>query len=185
MFGVSKYNVPYRAPPEVWYKAMLSKLEKFEKFTSRFSHYLNWIAGIGIVAMAALIVADIIGNKVFKSPLPGGIEYIGFLGVVVIAFAIAQTQFLRGHIEVEFIVEYFPKKVQRWLSIFVYICLLALWAVIAWRCIDFGLVLQNSGEVSMTERIPFYPFVYAIAFCCIPTFMVMLIQLIRVVGVKK
>jgi TRAP-type C4-dicarboxylate transport system permease small subunit len=98
---------------------------------------------------------------------------------VVIAFAIAQTQYFRGHIEVEFIVQYLPKNIQRVISIFVHICLLVLWAVIAWRSVDFGMVLQSTGEVSMTERIPFYPFVYAIAFCCIPMFLVVLIQLIK------
>lgn len=154
-------------------------MDNFEKFVNRFSHYLNLIAGVGLVAMALLIVLDIIGNKAFKFPLPGGIEFVGFLGVVVIAFAIAQTQLLRGHIEVEFIVQYFSKRVQRGLAIFVHICLLVLWVVIAWRSVDFGMILQSTGEVSMTERIPFYPFVYAIAFCCVPMFLVVLIQLIK------
>ena len=136
--------------------------------------------------MALLIVLDIIGNKAFKFPLPGGIEFVGFLGVVVIAFAIAQTQYLRGHIEVEFIVQYLPQKIQQGLAIFVHICMLVLWAVLAWRSVDFGIVLQSTGEVSMTERIPFYPFVYAIAFCCIPMFLVVLIQLIKeLTGARK
>ncbi len=161
-------------------------MNNFEKFVSRFSHFLNLIAGVGLVVMALLIVLDIIGNKVFKFPLPGGIEYVGFLGVVVIAFAIAQTQYFHGHIEVEFIVQYLPQKIQRVLAIFVHICLLALWAVLAWRSVDFGIILQSTGEVSMTERIPFYPFVYAIALCCIPMFLVVLIQLLQVLtGARK
>jgi TRAP-type C4-dicarboxylate transport system permease small subunit len=161
-------------------------MDKLESFVNRFSRYLNWIAGVGLIAMAGLAAADIVANKAFKSPLPGGIEVVGFLGVVVSAFAIAQTQILRGHIEVEFIVEYLPKRVKRILYIFVYICCLILWALIAWRSFDFGLVLQTTGEVSMTERIPFYPFVYGIAFCGIVTFLVLVVQVVReIVGVVK
>lgn len=161
-------------------------MEKFEKFVNRFSQYLNCVAGIGLIIMAMLAVADIIGNKVFKFPLPGGIEVVGFLGVVVTAFSISQTQILRGHIEVEFVVDRLPKKAKRIIYIFVYFCLLILWAVIAWRSYDFGRILQTTGEVSMTERIPFYPFVYAISFCCILTFLVVVLQLIKEIsGVVK
>ena len=165
--------------PQNIVEKQIKAMDNFEKFIKRFCNYLNQIAGVGLVVMSLLIVLDIIGNKAFKFPLPGGIEFVGFLGVVVIAFAIAQTQYFRGHIEVEFIVQYLPKNIQRVISILVHICLLVLWAVIAWRSVDFGMVLQSTGEVSMTERIPFYPFVYAIAFCCIPMFLVVLIQLIK------
>jgi TRAP-type C4-dicarboxylate transport system permease small subunit len=165
---------------------MSNKMEKFQKLVDRASHLLNVIAGVGLIAMATLAVSDIIGNKAFKFPLPGGIEVVGFLGVVVTAFSIAQTQILRGHIEVEFIVDRLPKKAKGIIYIFVYFCLLILWAVIAWRSYDFGRILQTTGEVSMTERIPFYPFVYAIAFCCILTFLVLVLQLIKEIsGVVK
>jgi TRAP-type C4-dicarboxylate transport system permease small subunit len=159
---------------------------KFEKYINIISFYLNSIAGVGLIAMAALAVLDIIGNKAFKYPLPGGIEVVGFLGVVVTAFAIAQTQILRGHIEVEFIIERFPRKLQKAIYIFNYVCLVVLWLVIAWRMIDYALILQNTGEVSMTERIPFYPFVYCLAFCCILTFLVFVTQLAKeITGARK
>jgi TRAP-type C4-dicarboxylate transport system permease small subunit len=161
-------------------------MKKFEKIIDLCSYYLNWVAGVGLIAMAALAVGDIIGNKAFKFPLSGGIEVVGFLGVVITAFAISRTQILRGHIEVDFIVERFPRKVRNSIYIFIFICLVALWAVIAWRMFDYGQVLQNTGEVSMTERIPFYPFVYAIAVCSVINFLVLVGQLVKEInGVMK
>ena len=166
---------------------MSGKLDKLEKFARSLSNYLNWVAGIGLVGMLALIVADIIGAKIFKWPIPGGIEVVGFLGVVVIAFAIAQTQILRGHIEVEFLVLRFPVKVQKLISSIVSFLSLALFAILAWRSFDFGRTLQVTNEVSMTQEIPFYPFVYGIAFCCISICLVLLVECLRSVAglVKK
>ena len=158
---------------------MSSKINKFEKFVNRLSNWLNWIGGIGLVAMLALIAADIIGAKLFKWPIPGGIEIVGFLSVIVIAFAIAQTQVVHGHIEVEFLVTRLPKTAQKVIASIIYLFSMALFALLAWRSYDFGHTLQVSGEVSMTQGIPFYPFVYALAFCCIPVFLVLLVQLLK------
>ena len=157
-------------------------MNQFEIIVKRVSYYLNWISGVGLIAMAILAVADIIGNKAFKHPLPGGIEIVGFLGVIVAAFAIAHTQVLRGHIEVEFIIERFPKKLQKYINIFNCVCLVVLWAIIGWRSFDFALILINTGEVSMTERIPFYPFVLLTVLCYILTFFVFIMQLIKEIG---
>src|SRR4030043_2176592 len=133
---------------------MAGKLDRFEKLINSLSTWLNWVAGVGLVTMLALIVADIIGAKLFKWPIPGGIEMVGFLGVVVATFAIAQTQVLHCHIEVEFVVTRLPKAAQKVISCFVYLLGMALFALLSWRSFEFGRTLQTSGEVSMTQELP-------------------------------
>jgi len=132
-----------------------------------------------LVAMLALTVADIIGIKFFKSPIPGAIEIVGFLGVVVAAFAIAYTYILRGHIRVEFFVMQMPQRVQAAINAFVSLIGIGLFGLLAWQSYAYGRVLQTTGEVSMTQKIPFYPFVYAIAFCCLPLCLVLLAEFLQ------
>lgn len=159
----------------------MSLLEKFEKFVILISKWFNVIAGIGIVAMLVLVTADIIGNKVFKYPIPGGIEFVTFIAVVAIAFAIAQTQLMRGHIEVEFIVDRMPPPAQRIISIIIYIFSMILFILLAWRSFIYANELMLSGEVSMTRGIPFYPFVYMLGLCSIVVFLVLLLQFIKTI----
>lgn len=168
--------------PQRMVSSMSSKLERLERFANSFSHWLNWVAGAGLVAMLGLVVADIVGIKIFKWPIPGGIEMVGFLGVVVVAFAIAYTQVQHGHIQVEFAVMRLPKRVQAGVAAFASLLGLALFALLAWRSYEFGRALQATGEVSMTQGIPFYPFVHAIAFCCIPVCLVLLVEFLRSVA---
>ena len=132
--------------------------------------------------MLGLAVADIIGIKLFKHPIPGGIEVVAFLGVVVTGFAIAYTQVVHGHIRVEFVVLRLPKRAQAVIFAVVSFLGLVFFALLAWRSYDFGRVLQTTGEVSMTQGIPFYPFVYAIAFCCIPVCLVLLAEFLKSVA---
>jgi len=126
--------------------------------------------------MLVLVIADIIGIKVFSSPVPGAIEVVAFLGVVVIGFAIAYTQVLHGHIKVDFIVMKFPPRLRSVIDVLIQILGMALFVMLAWRSIDYAQVLQASGEVSMTQRIPFYPFIYALAFCYLITFLVLAVE---------
>jgi TRAP-type C4-dicarboxylate transport system permease small subunit len=164
---------------------MSGKIDKFERFVNSLSNWLNWVAGAALVAMLAVIVADVIGAKVLKWPIPGGIEMVGFLGVIVIAFAIAHTQVLRGHIEVEFLVMRLPQTAQRAIAGTVYLLGMALFGLLAWRSYDFARTLQVKGEVSMTQEIPFYLFIYGIALCSISVFLVLLVQCIRAVTKMK
>ncbi len=156
-------------------------IDKLGKFTEAVSSWLNWVAGAGVVAMLGLTVADVIGVKFFKQPVPGSIELVGFLDVVVIAFAIAYTLIVHGHIEVNFFVLRLPKRLRASVNALVSLLGIALFLVLAWRSYDFARVLQTTGEVSMTQRIPFYPFVYAIAFCCLPVCLALLVDFLKAV----
>ncbi len=166
---------------------MTGKIERLEKFAHSSSHWVNWVAGVGLVAMLGLIVADIIGIKFFRHPIPGAIEMVAFLGVVVTAFAIAFTQVRRGHIQVEFFVMRLPQRAQAGVTALVSLLGIALFGLLAWQSYDFGRTLQVTGTVSMTQRIPFYPFVYAIAFCCLPICLLLVVDFLKSVtkAVKK
>lgn len=172
---------------------MPGKIDRVERFTNSFSNWLNWVAGVGLVGMLALTVGDILGIKLaqagvpFARPIPGGIEVVAFLGVVVTGFAIAYTQILRGHIRVEFVTMRLPPRVQGAIAAFVTLLGLVLFVLLAWQSVEYGLSLQAAGTVSMTQRIPFYPFVHAIAFCCIPICLLLVVEFLRSVtkAVKK
>lgn len=152
---------------------------KFEKVVSALSKWLNWAAGVALVAMLVLVVVDVVGAKVFRSPISGGIELVVFLNVVVIGFAIAQTQIVRGHIEVEFLLSRLPKLAQMAIASIIYPLAVLLFALIAWKSVEFGYSLQSSGEVSMTQRLPFYPLLYGVALSAIVVCLVLVVQYIN------
>ena len=154
-------------------------IERLDKVAMLFSRWVSWVAGLGVVVMLLLTTADVIGIKIFRSPIPGAIEIVAFLGVVITAFSIAYTQAQHGHIQVEFFVLRLPKRVKAGVNALVTLMGIALFFLLSWQSFEYGLTLQNSGEVSMTSRIPFYPFVYAIAFCCIPVCLVLLVELLK------
>jgi len=158
---------------------MAKSIDNFAEFVGKVSKWVNWVAGVGLVAMLCLTVADIIAIKFFSWPIPGAIEIVAFFGVVVSGFAIAYNQQKHGHIQVDFLVIRFPERLQSGIKALVLLLALGLFAILAWRSYDFGRVLQTTGEVSMTQRIPFYPFVYTIVFCSITVCAVLVMQFLQ------
>lgn len=153
-------------------------MERFERITGLINRNFNWIAGGGLVIMLVLTVADVLAVKLLNTPIPGAIELVSFLSLIVVAFSLAYTQQLKGHIQVEFFVSRLPERLRAAVGVFVCLLAIVLFVLLAWRSIEFGRVLQASGEVSMTQRIPFYPFVYAVAVCCLPMCLQLALQLV-------
>ena len=151
-----------------------------ERIARGLSRRFNWIAGGTMVAMRLLICANVI-SRYFGYPISGTFEGVGFLCVVVIAFALARTQILRGHISVEFFMLRLPPRAQAVINSITHFLCVVFFSLLAWQSVVFGTSLLFSGEVSPTEKIPFYPFVYGIALACVPACLVFLIEFLTAV----
>ncbi len=166
-------------------------MEYVRKFTERVSHWFNWVAGAGLVAMMSLVVANVLLRNLARvrldwfpdwlngffrsiSPVSGTVEMVGFLGAVVAAFAIAYTFITGGHVAIYYIVGKAPRRLKAVITVLTSFIGAALFALIAWQSVLLAGDLMASGEVSPTRKIPFYPFVWGIALSCIPVAVLLL-----------
>ena len=159
------------------------KLEKWlnqlDKFTRGFSGTLEWLGAIGFLLMFIFNFVDVVGAKLFLWPLPGSVEIISFSQIVAIAPAIAFTLILGRHIRVEFIIDRFPNRVRAAISSISSFLSLILFVLILWQSYLYGVSLQKAGEIGSTSHIPFYPFAYFIAFCCVPVCLAFLMEVLK------
>jgi len=137
------------------------------------SALLNYIAGWALVGMTGLTCADVV-LRAFRRPILGTYEIVGFLGAVVISFALAETTLKRGHVAVEALVKHLPLRVQGVIYFVTHLLSILLFALIAYECWIYAGDLKASGEVSLTLKIPFYPIMYGIACSAIVVCLIML-----------
>jgi len=128
----------------------------------RLARIFNWVAGWSLIGMTGLTCADVV-LRAFRHPILGTYEIVGFLGAVVIAFAMAETTVERGHVAVEFLVSKLPLRVQGIIYLITHILGIILFALIAYECWSYGNDLKASGEVSLTLKLPFFPVLYGIS----------------------
>jgi TRAP-type C4-dicarboxylate transport system permease small subunit len=98
-----------------------------------------------------------------KATWRGAYETVGFLGAVVIAFALGYTQKRKDHIVVDILTEKFPKRVNRVLDGINYFITMIFFAIVSWQVFVWGMKISKSGEVSETLKIVFHPFVFSVS----------------------
>jgi TRAP-type C4-dicarboxylate transport system permease small subunit len=151
------------------------RLERAVTVTSR---WLNYAACLAVVVMMLLSCADV-ALRLFGAPIPGAYEMVGFLGAVIVSFALAYTSLQRGHVAVELLFEKLPPRAQCFVEAGGNLIGAALFGLMAWQSLTYGTDLRHSGEVSLTLQMPIYPFVYGIALGSGILALVLLIDFIR------
>ena len=64
------------------------KSREFGQLIKNISEILEWVGVVGVLSMMIITVVDVIGAKVFLSPLRGGMEMVGFGQVIAISCTI-------------------------------------------------------------------------------------------------
>ncbi len=148
----------------------------------RVSQFLNqalmWIAGVFLIAMILLTCANVFLRVVWM-PIRGTFELMGFFGAIVTGFALGYTQIKRGHIAVDIVVKRFSKKIQRILNGINCLICMVFFGMAAWQIARWATTLWESGEVTETLQIVYYPFTYGIAFSCFVLALVFFVDLLK------
>jgi TRAP-type C4-dicarboxylate transport system permease small subunit len=158
-------------------------MDGFLNVVKRTCAVLNGIAGISLTFLMLLTIADV-ALRFFKMPIPGTYEMVAYSGAVVIGFSLPFTSWLRGHIFVDFLVLRFSKKTQKVFHLTTRGVVIALFLLIGWNLMKYGVDLFRSGEVTPTLRLPFYPIAYAVGMCCFMECLVMVGDMCKILGGK-
>jgi TRAP-type C4-dicarboxylate transport system permease small subunit len=158
-------------------------MEGFLNKVHQISRIINVFAGISITFIVLLTVADVILG-IFRRPIAGTYELVGFSGAIVVGFAIPLTSWMRSHIFVDFFVQKFSQGVQRVFNVATRCIGIVLFFLIAWNLIKVGIDIQKSGEVSPTLHLPFYPVAYAVGVVCFFQCLVLFCDIVKIFGGK-
>lgn len=137
--------------------------DNLENRLGKFSLWMNWCAGGALVAMMCLVNANVF-LRPFGKPIWGTYEIVGFMGTVVLSFGLIQTTVTRGHMAVEILISRLSRRFQSVLSLVNRLIALIVMGLVSWQTVKYGTKVWQTGEVSATLKMPFFPFLYGIAF---------------------
>jgi TRAP-type C4-dicarboxylate transport system permease small subunit len=158
---------------------------RFERFVKQWAKWSSFVAYVGCALMLILSVIDIVGAKLFRWPLPGGVDAIGLLAVLVAALPLASTELTGGHVRLDLGLAFLPKRIKTICQRVGNVFSLILFIFLIVSSFKYGVAMQTTGEASMTVAIPFAPFVFAIVLACLPVLLVLLLEIKRPESVEK
>jgi TRAP-type C4-dicarboxylate transport system permease small subunit len=157
--------------------------ERFSGKVKGISGFFIKIAGISLVCLMGLTIADVI-LRFFGRPIPGTYECVAFLGAIVLGLSVPLTSWTRGQIYVDFLILKFPKRVQDVFNIVTRCMVIILFLLIGWTLMKYGMILHKSGEVSLTLEMPYYPIVYVLGITCFIQCLVLFCDIFKILGGK-
>lgn len=146
----------------------------------RISKVMDVIGGVVLSLMMLITVTDVILRFVGK-PITGTYELVFLGGAVVIGCAIPQTSWQGGHVNVDFVLEYFPGILKKIVMVSTRLMGIAFFALLGWNLFALGTNLYNKEEVSLTLHVPYYPVAYILGVCAFAECLVLLSHLIKTV----
>ena len=159
-------------------------MELLEKISVFLNRSLSWTGGVFLVGMIVLTCANILFRLVWV-PIRGTFELMGYFGAIVTAFALGYTQMKRGHISVDVLVNTFSDKRRKVVDTINYTVCFLFFGVAAWQIAVKATTLMNTGEITETLRIIYYPFTYGVALGCAVLSLVLFTDLIKSFIPKK
>src|SRR5512145_733811 len=119
---------------------------------------LLMIAGGAALLALVLLATSNVALRILRVPASGTYEVVSFLGAIVTAGALGYTQKRKDHIVVDILSDRFPAPVKRVLDGASHAVTLALFSIVSWRTFAWGRQLMQTGELSETLKVAYYPF---------------------------
>ena len=130
------------------------------------SKVINHIASVTLFFMMLLTIADVFLRKTFSQSILGNVEVTEFMMVILVFFALAQTEVLNGHVKVDLVMSRFGEHTQALVDTITQLVCFLLFGLFTWSALVYSGKMRASAEVSQDLWLPIYPFVYVVVAGC-------------------
>jgi TRAP-type C4-dicarboxylate transport system permease small subunit len=130
------------------------------KIVTPISRWGVTVSATVVAAMMFLTGADVLLRYVFNRPIMGSLELTEFMMSMTVGFGLAYCALKKGHIRVDLVLMYVPRKAQRIMDVIAYVTSFCFYCLIVWQVFLNGRSLMGSKLTSSVLFIPVYPFVY-------------------------
>jgi TRAP-type C4-dicarboxylate transport system permease small subunit len=155
----------------------------FNRAITLIAKSLNLLACAGLVAIMVIICGDVIG-RYFDHPIDGAYDLVIMIATIVFSFALANTQLMRAHTGVNFLIIKLPWQYRRVIEPIFYLVSMVISLLFTWRSAVLAHSLWIAGLKTMTIDLPYYLFVYGLSFGCLSLTLVFLMNFVESLAKK-
>jgi TRAP-type transport system small permease protein len=131
------------------------KIDQQIKITSQI---INSIGMVMLLLMMLVVVIDVAGRYLLNKPLPGSIDIVELLMVIMVFFALAYCG--EGHLRVDVVYSHLPKRLQMILDCATFAASVFIVALISWQLFAraWNIFTDPPGPHTLNLDVPIWPF---------------------------
>ncbi len=156
-------------------------MKTFQAFVSRLSRFLGVIAGSTLIFVMVLTVLDVI-LRYFGYPIVGVYDLVALGGAVIIGFSMPLAAEKKVHVYMEMGLQAYSRTAKKALSLATQVIVFGISFIVAWNLIQLGLDFRQTGEVSLTIKIIYYPIAIGLGGCFVIQMLVLAVQILQVIS---
>jgi TRAP-type C4-dicarboxylate transport system permease small subunit len=137
------------------------------------------IAGITLVTVMLMTVLDVI-LRYFGRPITGIYDLVALGGGIIIGCSMPLAAERRVHVFMEMGLQAYGRTGRQILSLFTRLIIFGISLLVAWNLIRLGIGFRETGEVSLTIKIVYYPIAIGLGICFFIQMLVILVQVVQV-----
>ena len=126
---------------------------------------LAYVACASLMVMVLVTTAEVV-LRIFRVSLTGAYDIVKIAAAITIAAALPYTTAIKGHVAIEYFFQKLGRRGRMVVDALMRLGGMALFALLAWGCVDYGNSLRAKGEVSMTLQLPIFWVPYLLAVSC-------------------
>jgi len=158
-------------------------MNHFMALVKKVDTVLYVMAGVILVGMVLLTLCDVILRN-FGYPITGSMEIIMYGGAMVFGFSIPFATLLKAQVQVDLIVEKLKPRSKKVVTIVTRVVGIALFLFVAYNFFLYGFDVKNTGEITSSFKIPYYPIVFALSFSFLFQSLTLVYDLVEVIREK-
>jgi TRAP-type C4-dicarboxylate transport system permease small subunit len=158
---------------------MVSAMDSYEKIVRFLATATFYVTMVGLSVIAGLTFLDVCLRYLLNKPILGVYDITRVMMITTVACAFGYTQMIRGNMAIDFLLLKLGQGHRAIVDSVYDAIALALFLVITVQAFRHGNALRMTGDATETVLIPFYPFVYLIAFNTGVVCLIILLQLVK------
>lgn len=112
-----------------------------------------------VLFMMAIVVGNVFGRALFRTPLPGTFELTRLSLAIVVFTSLGYGQIRKVYISITFFFSRLPSFLQKIILVFNYLLSLVLFSLIFWQLLNYAGRMSAAGEFTSVLRMPLHPWI--------------------------
>lgn len=147
----------------------------------KLSRILDHIAGIFLFLVMMLVVFNVLLRSIFNAPITATYDLVGMFTSVGIGLSLAYCAIQKGHIAIDYFIDKFPPGFRLFLDFCTHFISIIFLVIASWQLTKLGYNMTITGEKSASAMIPYYPFIYIVAFGMFIFSIIVLLQMVEII----